>query len=262
MPCTWKDSKKNNSVRPPWRTETNATGQSPRKENKMADKKFKAEYANNLKTSKVRMAFAHIFAVDSGQYGQNKYKATALVPMENRDILKPIKAELLAVARKSWPNIKWGELEQPFKDGNNKPDWEGFPGSEYFVMKSRKKPMVSLVTGRDGKGKLEFERCDEADIKSGDFVRFGFSAFTYEREKEITKEVDGEEVTEIRLVRGLSLILESVLKVADGDAFGGGGGASNMDRFDDEEMDEVAVGAAGSDNPDNYENSAPADEEF
>lgn len=225
----------------------------------MADK-FKAEYANNLKTPKVRMAFAHIFEVDSGQYGQNKYKATALIPMESRDSLKSIKSDMLAVARKSWPGIKWGDLEQPFKDGNNKPDWEGFPGSEYFTLKSKKKPMISLVTGRDSNNKLQFERCDDTDIKSGDYVRFGFSAFTYEREKIITKEVDGKEVETIKIVKGISLILESVLKMSDGDGFGGGGGASNMDRFDDEEMDEVGVGSSGSDNPDNYENTTTDDE--
>lgn len=223
--------------------------------------KRKAEYANNLKTPKVRMAFAHIFNVDSGQYGQNKYKATALIPEGEREKLKPIKKELLDLARRVWSGIKWSQLEHPFKAGDNKPDWDGFPGHEYFVMKSKKKPMVSLVSGRDGNGKLQFERCDESDIKSGDYVRFGFSAFTYEREKEITKEVNGEEVTETRMVKGISLILETVLKVADGEGFGGGGG-SDMSRFDDEEMDNV--GGASSDDPDSYEDAdgGGGDEDF
>ena len=221
--------------------------------------KFKAEYANNLKTSKVRMAFAHIFSPDTGQYGQNKYKATGLVPQENRDLLKPVKAALLECARKSWPGIKWGDLEQPFKDGDNKPDWDGFPGSEYFTLKSKKKPMVSLVSGRDKSGKLQFERCDEADIKSGDYVRFGFSGFTYEREKEITKEVDGKEVTAKRMIKGISLILETVLKVADGEGFGGGDGG-DMSRFDDDEMDDVQ--GASSDDPDSYgESSSGGDDD-
>jgi len=223
--------------------------------------KHKAIYLNGQKTTKVRMAFAHIFQQDTGQYGQNKYKAIGLLPQSQRDSLKPMKAGLLELARKSWPGIKWAALEHPFKDGDNKPDWDGFAEHEYFGVKSKKKPLVSMVNGRDSAGKLQFERCDESDIKSGDYVRYGYSAFTYEREKEITKEVDGKEVTEKRLVKGVSLILESVLKVAEGEGFGGGSGASNMDRFDDEEMDDIATGSANSDNPDNYEESGTDTEE-
>lgn len=218
--------------------------------------KHKAIYLNGQKTTKVRMAFAHIFQQDTGQYGQNKYKAIALLPQSQRDMLKDMKKGLLELARKAFPNIKWGDLEHPFKDGNNKPDWDGFPEHEYFGLKSKKKPIISQVNGRDAAGKLQFERCDESDIKSGDYVRFGYSAFTYLREKEITKvDGDGNETTETRIIKGVSLILESVLKVAEGEGFGGGSGAASMDRFDDDEMADVGVGSANSDNPDNYAES-------
>jgi hypothetical protein len=218
---------------------------------------FKAEYLNNQKTSKMRLAFPHIFSPDEGQYGQGKYKAMGLIPKEERDILKENKKSLLALAQKSWPNIKWADLEHPFKDGDLKPTWTGFPDSEYVTFKSNKKPMVSLVTGRDNAGKLVFERCDKDDIKAGDYVRFGFSAFTYEREKVITKEIDGREVEIKKMVQGVSLILESVLKVAEGEGFGGSGGGASNDRFDDEEMDDIATGASSAD-PDSYD-SKPTD---
>jgi len=222
---------------------------------------FKAEYLNNQKTSKMRMAFAHIFSPDDSQYGQGKYKAMGLIPKENRDILKENKKSLLGLAQKAWPDIKWADLEHPFKDGDLKPTWDGFTGSEYVTFKSNKKPMVSLVSGRDAAGKLMFERCDKDDIKSGDYVRFGFSAFTYEREKIVTKEVNGEEVEVKKVVRGVSLILESVLKVADGEGFGSGGGGASNDRFDDEEMDDIGT-SASSEDPDSYEDSTTDDDEF
>ena len=225
-------------------------------------KQHKAIYLNGQKTVKVRMAFAHIFQQDTGQYGQNKFKAIALLPQSQRDSLKPMKTSLLELARKAWPGIKWSDLEQPFKDGSNKPDWDGFAEHEYFGLKSKKKPMISMVNGRDDAGKLQFERCDESDIKSGDFVRYGYSAFTYEREKEITKvDAEGKEVIETRLIKGISLILESVLKVAEGEGFGGGSGAASMDRFDDDEMDDIATGSANSDNPDNYASGDDTEEE-
>lgn len=127
---------------------------------------------------------------------------------------------------------KWGTktpkvLKNPIKDGdgvknNGEPHGPEYHGHFFITIKNTRKPGVVDAQNQD--------ILTEEEIYGGCFIRASVNAFAYDRSGN----------------RGVSLSLNNVQKVKDGEAFGSAkaSAADEFDIIDDE-----------SDNPDNYQSS-------
>ncbi len=92
----------------------------------------------------VRLSFPHLFkARAANENAEAKYSAVLLInPKENQDALKEIKKAIITVAEEEWGE-DWQDknLKLPVRDGNEKKQYDGYPGMKFITAKSNQRPV-------------------------------------------------------------------------------------------------------------------------
>jgi hypothetical protein len=174
-----------------------------------------------VKLTNVRLAFPDLFeAKQFDGEGDFKFSATFLIP-KSAPANKEIEAAILKVAKDKWgakaesilASIKGNNQKYGYRDGVEKPEYDGYEGCMYIRASNKARPLVldrdkSPLTAADGRP------------YSGCYVNATITIFAYENKG-----------------KGISASLGGIQFFKDGDAFAGGAVASEDD------FDEVADGA-------------------
>lgn len=158
----------------------------------------------NIRTCPVRLSFPNIFqkgkAIEEGK--EPKYGATLLFP-KDADI-SVLRAEATAVAYAKWPQLQQGQsvgaLHSPFKDQGDKSQFEGYTPGNICVSAyaDRKPPAVDARLA---------PLVDEARIYPGVWAIVTLRCFDFD----------------VKVKKGVSFGLQSVMIIADDTQLGGGG---------------------------------------
>lgn len=179
------------------------------------------------RTPKFRAAFANVFEKRGFPGQEPKYSIVMLFDKKTADI-EPLIAAANAAAADKWgqDKSKWPKnLKMPFRDGDEKPDLGGYPGSIYITATAKNPPTVlnldtSLITK------------ESRSFYSGCFARASVNAFTFD--------VSGN--------KGVSFGLSNVQKMGDGPEFSGRKKAE--DEFD--KVEDSSEDASSYDNEDMF----------
>ena len=159
--------------------------------------------ATTITTKKVRLSYCHLFtAVTAPGSDTPKYSVSVIIPKSDTATLSKIKAAI-DEAKKTGASSKWGgkvpaKLHTPLRDGDeDRPDDPAYAGSYFLNCSSKNKPPV---VDRN----ME-EILDPADVYSGCYARVNINFYPYD--------TNGN--------RGIAVGLNSVQKLADGQALGG-----------------------------------------
>ena len=187
-----------------------------------------------------RVSFPHLDKPDESKFGGGKYKLTLLFPKDQE--LKDLKAAVIEAAKKKWgEKIDFKTITPPFRDGDKKAseaeadgkDMAAYKGCVFITAKTKNKP------GIVGPDRKPLETGDT--VYGGCYARASLTACTYEKDEEVTVEKPDGSVNKVkRKVRGVTFLLNSVQKLAEGEAFGGKGNAAG-DFADDAETAPVVV---------------------
>lgn len=160
-------------------------------------------------TGKVRLSFASLLKPETqGQYASGKYKASLLWDKNDKgavEDLKALKIKVLATAKAAFGFEKLSQFAHPFREGNDKPELDGYKDCIFVTAKSKYRPGV--VDARMN------EISEESDIYGGCYVRASLIPFAYT--------TGGN--------KGVSLRLGNVQKIAEGEPFGGRGTPADAD---------------------------------
>lgn len=208
---------------------------------------------------KVRASFPQLYKPHEKGYDEGKYTCDGI--FEDDADSKSLKLAIKKVAENKWKgktrlgkpgqeSDKKGTIIQiPLKlgdDKTNKKDevYEGYAGKLYFTAKSNRKP------GIVGPNKEPFD--DDTKVEGGDHVMLSVTVFPYEQGKK----------------KGISVALNNVLYLKEGEKFGESGSTAEED-FDevdtsdlvDEDEDEVDEDEEFEDQEDDEEDEEEDDEE-
>ncbi|EJD0459570.1 DUF2815 family protein [Salmonella enterica] len=167
----------------------------------------------------VRLAFAQALfeAEDYQNDGNFKFSSTFLIDKAQKATIAEIENAIKQVAAAKWgakaeailKSIRGNSNKFCFRDGEEKPDYDGFEGQMYIKASNKARPLVldrdrTPLTAADGRP------------YSGCYVNATITIFAYDSNGN----------------KGISASLGGVQFLRDGDAFGGGIPAS-VDDFDD-----------------------------
>lgn len=176
-------------------------------------------------TGKVRLSYAHVFKPASIDGGDEKYSTAILIPKDDKDTLRKIKAAVDAA--KEQGRSKWGgkipnSLKTPLRDGDeDRPDDDVYAGHYFLNASSKTKPEIAKPIGKGADGKTKFQEItDSTEVYSGCYARVSLNFYPFD----------------VKGNRGVAAGLNSVVKVQDGEFLGGR--ASLDDDFADAEFDD------------------------
>lgn len=177
-------------------------------------------------TGKVRLSYAHLFEPQAIDGGEEKYSTSILIPKEDKETLRKIKAAIEA-AKQQGIKDKWGgkeppNLKLPLRDGDvERPDDEAYVGHYFLNASSKMKPGIAKPIGKDKNGKTLFEEItDSTEVYSGCYARVSINFYPFNRNGN----------------RGIAVGLNNVVKVQDGEPLGGR--ARVEDEFADIDFDD------------------------
>ncbi|NTZ20906.1 DUF2815 family protein [Paenibacillus sp. JMULE4] len=178
-------------------------------------------------TGKVRLSYCHIFEPRPDDNGEEKYSVSILVPKDDKDTLRKIKAAVDAAVEQG-KSSKWGgkvpaNLKKPLRDGDEeRPDDEAYAGHYFFNATSKTKPGIAKPVGKGPDGKVKFQEItDSTEVYSGCYAKVSINFYPYDAKGN----------------RGVAAGLNNVVKVQDGEFLGGR--ASVHDDFASEDFDDV-----------------------
>lgn len=151
-----------------------------------------------LKTPRCRISFPALFKAKSFDGQEPKYSATLL--FDDKAQATPEFAALKKAAADA-AKEKWGDkipanLRNPFRQGSEKPNLDGYDGCVFINCSTKQRPGV---VGPN------VEQLDEGDIGAGDYVRCSLNVYAYDQKGN----------------KGISFGLRNVQKLADGESLGG-----------------------------------------
>ena len=178
-------------------------------------------------TGKVRLSYVHLFNPQVDDDGVEKYSASILIPKDDKETLRKIKAAIEA-AKEIGKTSKWGgkipaNLKLPLRDGDEeRPDDEAYAGHYFLNATSRTKPGIAKPIGKGPDGKTKFQEItDSTEVYSGCYAKVSINFYPFDKKGN----------------RGVAVGLNNVVKVQDGEFLGGR--ASVHDEFADVDFDDV-----------------------
>ncbi|WP_432693053.1 DUF2815 family protein [Morganella morganii] len=170
-----------------------------------------------VKLTNARLAFPELFeATQVNGQGDFKFRATFLIDKKRKDLIDAIEQVIKKVATDKWgakaesvlKSIRGNSMRFNFRDGDEKAEYDGYADHMYIGASNKARPLVidrdrSPLTAQDGRP------------YSGCYVNATITLFAYDNQG-----------------KGISASLGGVQFYRDGDAFAGGGVASEDD-FDD-----------------------------
>ena len=154
--------------------------------------------AQRIKTPKFRVAFPSVFeAADPFGSGKPKFSITML--FEDGTDLSSLKTAAKQAVVEKWPDAtkRPKSLVSPFKDGNEKSDWDGYEGATYIKASSKLRPGIIDKSGRT--------LTEDSEFYAGCYAVATVIPFAYDTAGN----------------RGVSFLLGNVMKVDEGEPFGG-----------------------------------------
>ena len=167
-----------------------------------------------------RAAFVSVFTPAKGmnEGDKQKYELTMLFDPQHVDITA-MKQAVYNCAKEKWgTKIKPSPtfdlppgFRSPFRDGNEKPDYTGYENMIFAAARANLNHKPQIVD----ENRVEIGPMDQPGFYSGCYARATISMWAYDTSGN----------------KGVSLNLNNVQKLADGEAFGGGK-VDAMDEFD------------------------------
>lgn len=178
-------------------------------------------------TGKVRLSYCHIFEPRPDDNGEEKYSVSILIPKEDKETLRKIKAAVDAAVEQG-KSGKWGgkipaNLKKPLRDGDEeRPDDEAYAGHYFLNATSKTKPGIAKPIGKGPDGKTKFQEItDSTEVYSGCYAKVSLNFYPYDAKGN----------------KGVAAGLNNIVKVQDGEFLGGR--ASVQDDFAGEDFDDV-----------------------
>lgn len=186
------------------------------------------EQTTKVITGKVRLSYVHVFEPRPNDNGEEeKYSCSILIPKEDKETLRKIKAAVDAAVEQG-KTSKWGgkvpaNLKKPLRDGDEeRPDDEAYAGHYFFNATSKTKPGIAKPIGKGPDGRVKFQEItDSTEVYSGCYAKVSINFYPYDAKGN----------------RGVAAGLNNIVKVQDGEFLGGR--ASVEDDFANEEFDDV-----------------------
>lgn len=172
-------------------------------------------------TGKVRLSFVHLLEPDAFEGQEEKYSAMLLIPKDDKKTLNAIKkaqkAAYDAAKGDKLKGVKWENVKQTLRDGDEEKDTEEFPEFKgvYFInVSSRPKPGIIDRY----KNKVD----SEEDVYSGVYARVSINFYAYNTAGN----------------KGISAGLNNVQVLGFGDYLGGRASAdADFDEWEEEDDD-------------------------
>lgn len=180
------------------------------------------EVSTKMVTGKVRLSYANIWEPKANDQGQLKYSCALLIPKEDKETLRKIKA--IVDALKADAEVQFKKLPSNFKlplhDGDqDKPDDENYAGHYFLNAYANAKPGIAKPIGKGADGKTKFaEITDTTEVYSGCYCKVSLNFYIYDNKS-----------------KGIGVGLNNIVKVQDGGPLAGR--ASVNEDFADEEFD-------------------------
>lgn len=185
------------------------------------------EQTTKVITGKVRLSYVHVFEPRPDDNGEEKYSCSILIPKEDKETLRKIKAAVDAAVEQG-KTSKWGgkipaNLKKPLRDGDEeRPDDEAYAGHYFFNATSKTKPGIAKPIGKGPDGRVKFQEItDSTEVYSGCYAKVSINFYPYDAKGN----------------RGVAAGLNNIVKVQDGEFLGGR--SSVEDEFADEDFDDV-----------------------
>lgn len=183
--------------------------------------------ATKVITGKVRLSYCYIFEPRPDDNGDEKYSCSILIPKEDKETLRKIKAAVDAAVELG-KTSKWGgkipaNLKKPLRDGDEeRPDDPAYAGHYFLNATSRTKPGIAKPIGKGSDGKMKFQEItDSTEVYSGCYAKVSLNFYPFDAKGN----------------RGVAAGLNNIVKVQDGEFLGGR--ASIQDEFADVDFDDV-----------------------
>lgn len=177
------------------------------------------------KTPRGRVSFPHVFKPHAAEEGQEaKYSLTLLFPknvsLKEMEVAATNAAiEAWGADKKKWPRgYKW-----PFRDGDTREDYEGYPGHIFVAARSKKRP--GLIDGQKN------AILDEEAFYPGCYAKATLIAFAYKKSGNV----------------GIAFSLQNIQKLGDGESLSGRRSAEQ-----DFDVEEDQSELNGAEDPNNY----------
>jgi len=172
-------------------------------------------------TGECRASFPKLAKPDESKFGQGKFSLDGIFESEeqSQSMMDACKAHA-----KSYYGTEEG-IKYPWRDGNELSKYTGYEGNQFIRCKSKQKPTI-----------VDHNRkpIDPNEVYGGAVVRVNCTPLAYELEEEVVVIENGKRTKKKEQIKGVTLLLNAVQLVRDGESFGGAGG----DGFDDEYKDE------------------------
>lgn len=181
--------------------------------------------ATKVVTGKVRLSYAKVWEPEADKQGVEWYSTAVLIPKTDTETLRKIRDAVAAAKEQGkamWGGKIPGLLKLPLRDGDEeRPDDDGYAGHYFFNCKSKNKPGIAKVIGKDANGKPKFQEItDTTEVYSGCYARVSVNFYPFAGES-----------------KGVAVGLNNIVKVQDGEPFAS---KSTVDEdFANEEFDDV-----------------------
>jgi len=183
--------------------------------------------ATKVITGKVRLSYVHLFEPRPDDDGNEKYSCSILIPKDDKETLRKIKAAVEAAIEQG-KTSKWGgkipaNLKKPLRDGDEeRPDDPAYTGHYFLNATSKTKPGIAKPVGKTPDGKTKFQEItDSTEVYSGCYARVSLNFYPFDAKGN----------------KGVAVGLNNIVKVQDGEFLGGR--ASVQDDFADVDFDDV-----------------------
>lgn len=186
--------------------------------------------ATKVITGKVRLSYVRLFepqVTENGDERLERYSCSILIPKEDKETLRKIKAAIDA-AIQDGINSKWGgklppNLKKPLRDGDTeRPDDPAYAGHYFLNASSLNRPGIAKPIGKGPDGKMRFQEItDSTEVYSGCYARVSLNFYAYNKNGN----------------KGVGAGINNVVKVQDGEYLGGR--ARLEDEFADVDFDDV-----------------------
>jgi hypothetical protein len=188
----------------------------------MSEKQKMDISAKKVTTPEFRVSFPAVFKPKAFEQQEAKYSIVML--FDKRVDLKDLKRAALNAAIEKWgPKEGWPKIRLPFKNGDEKQDLQGYPGTIVVNASSKQRPGVV--------DKAVQPILDESQFYAGCYARATLIAFAYDKAGN----------------RGIGFALQNIQKLRDGEPFSGRKKAEEefdavMDDVSEQPADEASLG--------------------
>lgn len=183
--------------------------------------------ATKVITGKVRLSYVHVFEPRPDDDGNEKYSCSILIPKDDKETLRKIKAAVEAAIEQG-KTSKWGgkipaNLKKPLRDGDEeRPDDPAYAGHYFLNATSKTRPGIAKPVGKTPDGKTKFQEItDSTEVYSGCYARVSLNFYPFDAKGN----------------KGVAVGLNNIVKVQDGEFLGGR--TSIQDDFADVDFDDV-----------------------